>query len=69
MKVSKIQLAIVSELIDHQDDEFTDKELKQRLKYLIQQNTKIYDIVEDNPELQYALGDTINILQFLIKSI
>jgi ABC-type nitrate/sulfonate/bicarbonate transport system ATPase subunit len=69
MKITKTELAIASELIQDSLDEFTVKELKQRIKYLIKQNTKTYNLIEERAEQQYALGDTINMLSLFLEKL
>ncbi len=69
MKITKTELAISSELIQDSLDEFTVKELKLRLKYLIKQNKLTYNLIEDRAEQQYALGDTINILSLILEKL
>jgi hypothetical protein len=70
MNIARTDLAIASALIqDELDEEVTREELKERLEYLIEQNNLSYDLLEDDAELQYALGDTQEILRLLLKKL
>jgi hypothetical protein len=69
MNIDKTKIAVASGLIDDKTDEFTNKELIKRLNYLIKINKELYEMEEDHAELQYGIGDTINILQVLKSAV
>jgi hypothetical protein len=70
MQISRTDLAIASALIqDELDGEVTKKELKQRIKYLIKQNNMSYELLEEDTEQQYALGDTQEILRLILSKL
>ena len=70
IKINTEDLAISSQTIEDYGFEFDKKDLKKRLKYLIRANQKCYEKLENtNSIYQYALGDTINILQLIKNSL
>jgi len=70
MNISRIDLGIASALIqDELDGEVTREELKERIEYLLEQNELSYDLLEDDSELQYALGDTQEILRLILSKL
>lgn len=62
-------MAVRCQAIEDYEYEFDKKDLKERLKYLIKLNKELYNMEEDDTELQYGIGDTINILNLIKKSL
>lgn len=69
LKINIEDLAVSSQTIEDYGFDFDKKDLKNRLKYLIKLNKELYSMEEDHPELQYGIGDTINILNLIKNSL
>ena len=73
IKINTELLAINSQAVEDFGFQFCKKDLKKRLKYLIKQNKQLLKFMEEEEHEigldGYALGDTINILHLIKKSL